>query len=245
MQSKCHSLMIFATICLIAPASARADLIVTPGFSRVSSYARVGAGEITDIDDQLATLTSLSSSAFASESGLNLSNNAVANWNSANQGSVTLNYLRENGQSIFISGESRFRYDFTISEATELVIDYDFTGTTTSSSSNGTVNWWAMQGYQIVVDGQSDHFNFSVVGGLPNNLPSPIAFTGQLVYALDPGSHQLELTLFGGASGDFPGTRNMFGGIDFQIGQTAVPEPASAMVCVPVLSAMLFRRRKR
>ena len=245
MRIKCLDLFTSASILLFVVTPLGADLLVTPIFSEVSSNVEVGNGDMFDVDNQFTTLNSLTTTASVSQGSMGVDIDSIASWSGPNLGSVMMNQSRQYGPSVNFSGESLFQYDFTVSEATELIIDYDFWGTTTSNSTNGNIAWWAMQGYRITVDGVPAEFNFMSTGGFPFNLPSPIHFNGQLQYALDPGDHRIAMRLYGGASGEQPGNRSMSGGINFQIGDAAIPEPSSVFVVLGVSTVLMHRRKLR
>lgn len=219
-------------VLLLAPGAAAGDPGVVPGLSVLDVESKLGTPPVTvdDLDTQAGALGPLAAGVVQSGgTGGTLTHDihATAVFDSARSGSVHLDYSRNDtkpfGTSIAFFGEARFRYEFTVAQATTVTVDYDVLGSETPEPSSGP-SWWAMSGFDINVDGQHQYVNFSQMFLLMNpKPPSPQAFQGSYTVNLAPGSGFIEIDVGASASGNQWGVeRDMLGTFHFQIGG---PEP--------------------
>ncbi len=220
-------LVSFALFALPSPtAAAGGGPVIVPGLSRVTTTSQIGTPLVTvsDVDSQTGTLGSLSANVAQSGAGAasTLSHDlaAAAVFASAASGTVDLHYVRSDtklfGTSAIFGGVSEFRYEFVVSAATTVSVDYDVIGT----ESNPGNSWFAMQGFDVEINGQKQSVNFSLMFLLPPKPFSPQDFQGTFTFAIPAGSHALVLRDAASASGNqWDGVRTMVGRLGWRIGE--------------------------
>ncbi len=248
-----RSFNVILTICLgILSSNLTYAVTLTPGLSRVRTTSQLGTPleTLEDIDSQTGTTGPLAAGVVHSKNALTHDLDGLAVFSNPTAGTVNLSYIRSDsatfGTGIIFGGESLFRYQFNVDQPTTVVVDYDMLGT--SNVNGNQVNpWYAMQGFRVTVNGQSNYVNWTLdAGPLPPWSNDPMPYAGTYLYNIPAGNSYLEISVAASSSGNQgQGTRTMEGVFDFQIGP-AVPEPSSlTLIGLGALGLLCIARRRR
>ena len=244
---------ILSLLFLLQPCWAHAATV--PLWSEVEYLVIAGEQSSTNKTRQELAQDRITEDFRLAKDGLVLDVAVDAAWTGVGSGSVAFDHFRgddnPNGFRENFHGETSFRFAFSVDVASEISIDYAALGATTSISTNGTIRWWAMHGFEINVEREGTGPVWNLLGFqndfAPINAPSPQGYDGTITVPLAAGMHLLEINLSEDAFGNFLGDRTVSGSFMFAVNDVSISEtplPAALWLLCAVLPLLGRQRRQ-
>ena len=208
------------------PAPAAGDPLVVPLASKLQANSSMGLfqpfPEVNDLAAQGGALAPLAAGVVQTDSVHGTLTHVIdgaAQFAGPRSGTVDLSYVRTdtktNGTSVNFGGSVLFRYDFHVDVPTTLTVDWDVLATESFPGNS----WWALQGFDVVVNGSQEDICFSCMWFLPPKPSSPQALQGTFTFALPAGDGYLEICDGSAATGNqYASVRTSVGRFGWRIG---------------------------